>query len=228
MIPGRHGAVVSSILLNKNYVVLSVFVLLHILVGCTPESNNVVSTPTPKPTEEVTLVPLPNSVVELIVLLEEGSVLSRIRASRKVVTLRDAELAVPALTRNLYHQDFEVREAAAQALGKLEEDAIDAVPLLIMALFDSSLSVREGAAAALGSIGDKRAVPALAQCLEGHNDPNGSVAYYAALAMEDIVGITFVAPPQTANTLNEQGDTLIVVKAIEWWNRVGHSENWID
>jgi hypothetical protein len=71
--------------------------------------------------------------------------------------------AVPALIQALGDSDWDVRRAAAEALGKLGDP--QAVPALIQALGDSDVGVRRAAAEALGKIGDPQAVPALIQAL---------------------------------------------------------------
>jgi HEAT repeat protein len=71
--------------------------------------------------------------------------------------------AVPALIQALGDSGWEVRRAAAWALGKLGDP--QAVPALIQALGDDWYDVRAAAAWALGAIGDPQAVPALIQAL---------------------------------------------------------------
>jgi hypothetical protein len=71
--------------------------------------------------------------------------------------------AVPALIQALGDSDWDVRRAAAEALGKLGDP--QAVPALIQALGDSDWDVRRAAAEALGELGDPQAVPALIQAL---------------------------------------------------------------
>ena len=70
---------------------------------------------------------------------------------------------MPALTRALKDKDTYVRQAAAQALGKIGAKAKAAVPALANALKDQRPAVRQAAAQALGQIGAeaKAAVPAL-------------------------------------------------------------------
>jgi hypothetical protein len=71
--------------------------------------------------------------------------------------------AVPALIQALGDSDWEVRCAAAEALGAIGDP--QAVPALIKALGDSDRDVRRAAAEALGKLGDPQAVPALIQAL---------------------------------------------------------------
>jgi HEAT repeat protein len=76
--------------------------------------------------------------------------------------------AVPALIQALGDSGWNVRRAAAEALGKLGDP--QAVPALIQALGDSDSAVRAVSAEALGAIGDPQAVPALIVALGDWGD----------------------------------------------------------
>jgi hypothetical protein len=71
--------------------------------------------------------------------------------------------AVPALIQALGDSDWDVRRAAAEALGDLGDP--QAIPALIKALGDSDWVVRRASAEALGKLGDPQAIPALIKAL---------------------------------------------------------------
>jgi hypothetical protein len=89
--------------------------------------------------------------------------------------------AVPALIQALGDSGWEVRRAAAEALGKLGDP--QAVPPLIKALGDSDRDVRFAAAWALGKLGDPQAIPALIQAL---GDRSENVRRAAQQAIQQI------------------------------------------
>lgn len=72
--------------------------------------------------------------------------------------------AVPALLAALKDADVEVRRAASQSLGNLQDSR--AVPGLIDALKDSDAEVRANSADALGNLEDVRAIPGLSAALK--------------------------------------------------------------
>lgn len=76
--------------------------------------------------------------------------------------------ALPALKRSLSHQNPDVREGAAVALGEMAEQAAPLVPWLIKALDDREDSVRYAVVEALGRIGAdaQTALPRLRQLLK--------------------------------------------------------------
>jgi HEAT repeat protein len=76
----------------------------------------------------------------------------------------------PHLRQALKDEEWWVRQAAAEALGKIGSPAI---PALLEALKDGMALVRQAAAEALGKIGDPQALPAL---LEALKDENGGCA----------------------------------------------------
>ena len=88
---------------------------------------------------------------------------------------------IAALTAALRDSDAEVRRAAANSLGQLEDKR--AVPGLISALRDDDAQVRREAAWALGELGDKRALDGLATALK---DPDAEVRHKAAWALGEL------------------------------------------
>jgi HEAT repeat protein len=84
------------------------------------------------------------------------------------------------LRRALKDEDWQVRQAAAEALGKIGSPA---VPALLEALKDGNWRARKAAAEALGKIGDRQALPAL---LEALKDDEWRVRRAAAYALEKI------------------------------------------
>ncbi|RPJ53873.1 MAG: HEAT repeat domain-containing protein [Methanobacteriota archaeon] len=118
---------------------------------------------------------------------------------------------ISGLMKALRDRNFEVQLAAAEALGKMGNEALgelkkalasgdrdvqlgaigalgeiknpDAVPALIERLVDPSIEVRWAAAIALGEIGDTRATPGLIGNLA---DPDKYVRYGAAIALEKL------------------------------------------
>ena len=99
--------------------------------------------------------------------------------------------AVASLVSTLDDRDAEVRKAAAQALGELDDPR--AVEALMRALrTDSDAGVRATAAWALGEIEDPRAVPALGDALRGDQDAH--VREMAAWALGEIESPQGVEP----------------------------------
>jgi HEAT repeat protein/beta-lactamase regulating signal transducer with metallopeptidase domain len=94
-------------------------------------------------------------------------------------TTRDSTV-VAALIGRLKDESAEVRQAAAGALGKLEDPR--AVPALINALSDDAARVRAAAAGALGTFHDPRAVNRLSALL---GDPDREVRKNALEALSE-------------------------------------------
>jgi len=88
--------------------------------------------------------------------------------------------AVPALMEALKNWDWQVRWAAAWALGKIGD--LQAVPALMEALKDEDKDVRQTAAEALGKIG----VPAVPALMEALKDEDWRVRQAAARALGEI------------------------------------------
>ncbi|MEH2248910.1 NACHT domain-containing protein, partial [Nostoc sp.] len=91
------------------------------------------------------------------------------------------EDAVTFLNNSLQHEDYNVRQRAANALGEIGNEA--AVSALIDALQDEDSDVRRIAASALGEIGNEAAVSALIDALQ---DEDSDVRWRAASALGEI------------------------------------------
>ncbi|HVG07875.1 MAG TPA: HEAT repeat domain-containing protein, partial [Thermoanaerobaculia bacterium] len=92
-----------------------------------------------------------------------------IEASRAEQGLTEAEKdSVPELMAALRHEDYEVREEAAEALGGLADRA--AVAALAKALKDEEYTVGQTSAWALGQIGDPAAIGPLTAALRDSDD----------------------------------------------------------
>jgi len=84
---------------------------------------------------------------------------------------------IASLIKTLYDKDYEVRDAAAKALGEIGDSS--SVSELVKALKDEKRSMRISAAKALGKIG-KPAVKSLLSCMDNKN-PKVRVAILVAL-----------------------------------------------
>ncbi|MEO7456408.1 MAG: M56 family metallopeptidase [Gemmatimonadaceae bacterium] len=100
-------------------------------------------------------------------------------SQRTHLTPADSTVVI-ALIARLKDEDTDVRVAAAQSLGKLEDSR--AVPGLIAALRDAESKVRAAAADALGQFKDPRSVAPLAALL---SDPNTDVKKEALNALSE-------------------------------------------
>ncbi len=204
--------------------------LLVMAVGCTLGPTPV---PTASPWAETWNVPPPTppaTLPELIAVLSGYNAEARIGAARALGAMgSDAEVAVPALTRNLYYNGAgDVREAAAWALGEIGPGAKSAVPVLIVVLLTDSMHARKEAAIALGKIGDPAAIPALASSLY---DESPWVRIASAEAIAQLTDQSFPgAPPSNGGgyILNEEtGEAIIVLAAREWWENEGWQQDWL-
>ncbi|MGL4461992.1 MAG: HEAT repeat domain-containing protein [Planctomycetia bacterium] len=105
------------------------------------------------------------SVAELTVLLGSVTAKDRADAAMGLGKLgREAALATPALAAALKDGDRQVRQLAADALGRIgAPEAASAVPALADALGDEDAAVRRMAAVSLGKLGPAAAaaIPAL-------------------------------------------------------------------
>jgi HEAT repeat protein len=102
-----------------------------------------------------------------------------------LLVTEDADQAIPALIEILKGGSSEEQRFAAEALGRLGEEALDAIPALIEALDDHNVELREAAAEALGRMGPaaKATVPMLIQLLV---DKEGWVKQKAQEALVNI------------------------------------------
>jgi HEAT repeat protein len=89
----------------------------------------------------------------------------QIRAIQALGEIRDTK-AIEPLIKKLGDPLHEIWQAAAEALGKMGEPAVES---LIQALKDEKWDVRTGAARSLGGIGDNKAVDPLIQALKDRN-----------------------------------------------------------
>lgn len=146
----------------------------------------------------------------------------RLAAIETVIRFRAEALpAVPILIDQLTNEDSYVRERSAWALGELGSIAHDAVPTLALLLSGTgSVHQRRTVAEALAKIGDKRAVPALANALV-----DNTVAIGAARAIGIIVGEDFSDIHSTGYRI-DNGVPLIVRDAQVWWQSEGQYINW--
>jgi HEAT repeat protein len=105
--------------------------------------------------------------------------------SLKQIGSPDASPAVPALIAALQDKKADVREGAAEALGKIGAVTPQVVPALIAALKDKNEEVRRAAATAfedIGGVGNgKEAIPALWEVWNKDPDPFAKSAAGRAL-----------------------------------------------
>jgi len=206
---------------NWQYLIFLAFLLLS--TGCvTLVKEEPITTVETK--EMVTPQTLPDTVPELVEILNNGGSESRLGAARRLGKMKTGvDEAIPALTRNLYYQGpYEVREAAAWALGEIGSSARPSSFMLSVVLLSDFISVRKAAAEALGKIGCKEAVPALAIALR---DPDHYFSTIVAEAFEKLVERDF-SPDKTAYYLDENGIPIIVNNAIAWWEQEGQHMDW--
>jgi len=218
-----------------------IWLLLCLVVeGCASEPTAVPTASPPAETWNLPTPTLPSTLPGLIAVLSGENAEARIGAAKALGAMGpDAEPAVPALTKNLYHFVPDVREAAAWALGQIGPGARPAVPVLITVLLaDSSVHAREEAARALAAIGDPVAIPALAS---GLYDKDPWVRIHSAEAIAQLTGQSFpgatptflsfpTTPPITReyyiHEFTESGEAVIVLAAREWWKQEGWQQDW--
>ena len=118
----------------------------------------------------------------------------------RLMFIGGAGMTIEDLIENLGHEDFNVRQAAAEALGKIGPDARPAIPALVMALADKDYHVRKAAAEALGKIGPdaRQAIPTLVMALA---DKDYHVRKAAAEALGKIGPDARPAIPHLVNAL---------------------------
>ncbi|MCL6540977.1 MAG: HEAT repeat domain-containing protein [Roseiflexus sp.] len=119
--------------------------------------------------------------------------------------------AVPGLLAALGDADWRVRSAAAAALGEIGDAA--AVPGLLAALGDADADVRRAAAEALGEIGDAAAVPGLLAAL---GDTEASVRLAAAAALRNLLP---ASPPRDREERRTWQKAMAAMRRIAWRER---------
>ena len=92
----------------------------------------------------------PAAIEPLGEALGEVNVEVRLDAIKTIILFGPAATkAIPSLRRAIKDEDYRIRAAAAQAIGKMDLDAADAVPELLFALNDKKLAVQSEAVTSL-------------------------------------------------------------------------------
>jgi HEAT repeat protein len=206
------------------------------LAGCAPQGN---VTPTPGATDTpdtIEYAPDPTAAAtldELVINLTADNPRVRVVSAFALEEYGQvAIVALPALRENLFYERYwEVRESAAQALGRLGSDAKEAVPDLVKALEneDEISHVRLAATRALGEIAGPEIVPTLVSCIYDQNlelDENLFLSISCAEAIEKITVKKFVENAIMGHALDNQGIPIIVKEARKWWETEGQYQDW--
>jgi HEAT repeat protein len=206
------------------------------LAGCAPQGY---ITPTSRVTDTSDTIeyapdPTPAATLdELVINLSSDNPRVRVVSAFTLEKYgKDAIVAIPALRVNLsYERYWEVRESAAQALGRLGFDAKEAIPDLVQALSNEGeiSHVREAAAYALGEIAGPEIVPTLVPCIYFQNlelDENLFLSISCAEAIEKLTGKMFVENKVMGHALDNQGIPTIVKEARKWWETEGQYQDW--
>lgn len=167
----------------------------------------------------------PGTLPELITVLEtEDSAGARVAALAALARMGpDAASAVPAIIGSLDYDNSEVRRRAVVALGAIGPEAEAAVPMLVNMLSnDPSINVRLDIPDTLSQIGEISAVPGLAETLY---DDDPFLAVEAAEALASLANQGF---GDLGAEDNEEGVSMIVAAAIEWWEEEGRFQDWTD
>jgi len=127
--------------------------------------------------------------------------------------------AIPALVETLKEEDWQVRHYAAKVLGKLGSDARAAVPALIEALKDEHEDVRKAAAEALGKTGSDGKA-AVPALMEALRDEHVPVRYRAADALGSIGPDAKAAVPALIEALKDEHED-VREAAVEALGKVG-------
>lgn len=201
---------------------------------CVTLSNCSTSTPPPTVTPGPPLFlgdggttssyPSPNTVSEAIVILSnQSSNYTQRLAAIEIIAKSGpkADEAVPTVIENLDNTDNWVREQSAWALGEIGSTAQPAVQKLCdMLKGNGTVRERRNAAEALQKIGDRSAIPVLAQAL---NDE--AIAINAARALGFLAKQEFTDLHSTSYKI-ENGVPLIVQDAKRWWEEEGKLLDW--
>ena len=97
-----------------------------------------------------------------------------------------SKAALPTLYKALDNKDWQVRYAAAEAIGNIGGEA--ELPTLLKALDDKDSEVRYSAVGAIGNIGGEAELPALLKALDDLDDKDSEVRESAAWAIGNIGG----------------------------------------
>ena len=215
--------------INRKYTLAAIMCFLAVLAQAC--NSTLESTPTATPYEEIRPIPqitLPSTLSGLIVVLKGEDDVAKIGAARVLASMGpEAELAVPALTQNLYSNSSEVRRVVAEALGEIGPTARSSVPALIVILLaDPFVHARSNAATALGKIERVDAVPALATALM---DEHVRVQISSAISIALLTGQEFPdLNVKGGYSLDENGVPIIVIAAREWWEEEGRYQDWLE
>jgi HEAT repeat protein len=96
--------------------------------------------------------------------------------------------------------------------------------LTVVLLKDSFVHARAAAAKTLGQIGDPNAVPALAAAL---GDSEHEVQVNAAKSIGLLTGQKFTDINAKGFSLDKNGNPIIVIEALDWWNKQGRLQDWV-
>lgn len=141
--------------------------------------------------------------------LDSASSTERIQAVNTLFEAKDSPGVHQVLVEALKHPVGDVRQGAAQVLGKIGDTS--AVPALTEALHDPNDDVREAVVEALGQIGDASAVPALAEMLSNADSIEKSTIIRALGQIGDASAVSVLCQALAASLENSY------VGAEGWW-----------
>ncbi len=191
------------------------------MAACLPRSG-----PSPQVELRPSPLPTPSSFNAAINYVQSSVAEERIVGMWAILNYRSrASEAMPFIIQNLHYEPTsDVRSNAARVLGALGPTGGAGVPDLINALKnDNSINVQIDAANALGHIGDKTAVPVLAQKLY---EDNMDLAIYSAKSIAAITGEDFPDARSNGGYRIEGGVPLLVSAARQWWETTGQYQDW--
>jgi hypothetical protein len=216
--------------IKKTFSVWLIIILL-LMAGCTVQGNGVPTQKATGTTDIVEYAPPPTpaaTLAELVKNLSDENPKVRVVSAYELKEYgKEAIVALPALRENLFFARYwEVRESAAEALGRLGPDANEAVPDLVSILenMEEIIHVRRAATHALGEIGNTISILSLVPCL--YDDDKGDLSIACAEAIGKISGKEFKEANTGGYTLDNQGRPLIVLEARKWWETEGQYQDW--